>query len=91
MGIDLHTAAVRRTNYPNVRADMSNPAARKKLAIDFGAEVILNSSGPDGSLRREATRAGVPTIVMEGGEVWKVEPAIVATAVRGIKNILRCD
>lgn len=88
MGIDLHTAAVRRTNYPNVRAEMSNPAARK-LAIDFGAEVILNSSGPDGSLRREATRAGVPTIVMEGGEVWKVEPAIVATAVRGIKNILR--
>ncbi len=87
MGIDLHTAALRRTNYPNVRADMDNPAT-KKLAIDFGSEVILSSSGPEGSLRREATRAGVPTIVMEGGEVWKVEPAIVATAVRGIKNIL---
>lgn len=87
MGIDLHTAAVRRTNYPNVRADMSHAVARK-LAIDFGTEVILDSIGPEGSLRREATRAGVPTIVMEGGEVWKVEPAIVATAVRGIKNIL---
>ena len=24
-GIDLHTAAVRRTNYPNIRADMTNP------------------------------------------------------------------
>jgi predicted deacylase len=87
MGIDLHTAAVRRTNYPNVRADMTHPITRR-LAIDFGTEVILDSPGPEGSLRREATRAGVPTIVMEGGEVWKVEPAIVATAVRGIKNIL---
>ena len=26
---------------------------------------------------------------MEGGEVWKVEPAIVETAVRGVKNVLR--
>ena len=87
IGIDLHTAAIRRTNYPNVRADMSNPKIRQ-LAIDFGTEVILSSQGPEGSLRREATRMEVPTIVMEGGEVWKVEPAIVATAVRGIKNIL---
>jgi hypothetical protein len=26
---------------------------------------------------------------MEGGEVWKVEPGIVETTVRGIKNVLR--
>jgi len=87
LGIDLHTASVRRTNYPNVRADLSNPTARK-LAVEFGSEVILDSTGPDGSLRTEATKRGVPTVVMEGGEVWKVEPAIVATALRGIKNIL---
>ncbi len=86
-GIDLHTASVRRTNYPNVRADLSCNAVRK-LAFDFGAEVIVNNPGPDGSLRREACIAGCPTIIMEGGEVWKVEPAIVETAVRGIKNVL---
>lgn len=88
LGIDLHTAAVRRTNYPNARTDMSNPIARQ-LAVDFGSEVIVNATGPRGSLRCEATLAGCPTIVMEGGEVWKVEPAIVETAVRGIKNVLR--
>lgn len=87
LGIDLHTASVRRTNYPTVRAELSNPLA-KSLAIEFGSEVILDNAGPDGSLRTEATKRGVPTVVMEGGEVWKVEPAIVATAVRGIKNIL---
>ena len=87
-GIDLHTAAVRRTNYPNVRADVRNTVVRR-LAEAFGAEIILNTKGPRKSFRREACAAGCPTIIMEGGEVWKVEPGIVETAVRGIKNVLR--
>lgn len=87
-GIDLHTAAVRRTNYPNVRADMSRPEVRA-VAEAFGSEIIINNKGPSGSFRREACRAGCPTIIMEGGEVWKVEPGIVESATRGIKNVLR--
>jgi len=87
-GIDLHTASIRRTNYPNVRGDMSNPEVRK-LAKSFGSEIILNGIGPVGGFRREASKTGCPTIIMEGGEVWKVEPTIVETAVRGIKNVLR--
>ncbi|WP_319550581.1 succinylglutamate desuccinylase/aspartoacylase family protein [Desulfogranum marinum] len=87
-GIDLHTAAVRRTNYPTVRADLGDPQVRK-LAKAFGSEIIINSKGPKNSFRREACAAGCPTIIMEGGEVWKVEPGIVETAVRGVKNVLR--
>lgn len=87
-GIDLHTAAVRRTNFPTVRADVSIPAVRR-LAMAFGSELILDRGGPKKSLRREACAAGCPTIVMEGGEVWKVEPTIVECAVRGIKNVLK--
>ena len=87
-GIDLHTAAIRRTNYPSVRADLSLPAL-KKIATAFGTEILLDGKGPKGALRREATRAGCPTIVMEGGEVWKVEPTIVESALRGIRNVLR--
>lgn len=86
-GIDLHTAAVRRTNFPNLRADMSNEQVQR-LAEAFGCEFILDGKGPAGSFRREVTRAGVPTIVLEGGEVWKVESTIVDTAVRGIRNVL---
>lgn len=86
-GIDLHTASVRRTNYPTVRADLTNPEVRR-IAEAFGAEVIINGKGPKKSFRREACGAGCPTIIMEGGEVWKVEPGIVETAVRGIKNVL---
>ena len=87
-GVDLHTAAVHRTNYPNVRGDLSDPEIRR-LAESFGSEIIINSNGPAGSFRREASKAGCPTIIMEGGEVWKVEPGIVASATRGIKNVLR--
>ncbi len=87
-GIDLHTAALRRTNYPNVRGNMSIPAVRE-IAQAFGSELIVNGVGPKSSLRREGTAAGCPTIIMEGGEVWKVEPSIVEASVRGICNVLR--
>lgn len=86
-GIDLHTASVRRTNYPTVRGDLNNPEVYR-LAEAFGTEIIINGKGPKNSFRREACLAGCPTIIMEGGEVWKVEPGIVETAVRGVKNVL---
>lgn len=87
-GIDLHTAAVRRTNYPNVRCDFRNQDAMR-LATAFGAGVILDGCGPKGSFRREATAAGCPTIVVEGGEVWKVEPSVLECMTRGIVNVLK--
>ena len=85
--IDLHTASVRRTNYPNIRGDLSDPKV-KNLAEAFGSEIVMNGKGPKGAFRREACLAGCPTIIMEGGEVWKVEPGVVDSAVRGIKNVL---
>ncbi|MFK7738108.1 MAG: succinylglutamate desuccinylase/aspartoacylase family protein [Pirellulaceae bacterium] len=86
-GIDLHTAAVRRTNFPNARADLDHPDCAR-LAEAFGAGIILDGKGPKGSLRREATAAGCPTIVVEGGEVWKVESSVSDCMQRGIMNVL---
>ncbi|RMF37204.1 MAG: succinate dehydrogenase [Planctomycetota bacterium] len=87
-GIDLHTAAVRRTNYPTVRGNMRN-ADIARMAHAFGTELVIDSKGATGTFRREATRAGCPTIVVEAGEVWKVEPTIVEVTVKGILNVLR--
>jgi len=86
-GIDLHTAAVRRTNVPTIRADLSMPEVAR-IAEAFGCELTLNGRGPQGALRREACAAGCPTVVLEGGEVWKVEPNIVECATRGVRNVL---
>ncbi len=87
-GIDLHTAAVRRTNFPNARADFKNETCLQ-LAKAFGTGIILHGAGPKGSLRREATNAGCPTIVVEGGEVWKVETSVAECMTRGIFNVLK--
>ncbi len=86
-GIDLHSAAVRRTNYPNARADMEQEATAR-LATLFGAELLLNTPGPEGSLRRAAVNVGCATMILEAGEVWKVEPGVVEYALRGIQNVL---
>ena len=86
-GVDLHTAAVRRTNFPNVRGDLDNEQC-ERLAQAFGAGIILHGKGPKGSFRREATANGCPTIVVEGGEVWKVESSVADCMVRGVNNVL---
>lgn len=85
--VDFHTAAVHRTNYPHVRGDLAHEPV-ERLARAFGCEIIVDSQGPKGSLRQTATAAGHPTILIEAGEVWKVEPTVVTFGLRGIQNLL---
>ncbi len=86
-GIDLHTAASYRTNFPNIRGDLSLTEV-KRLATAFGTELIVDGKGPVGSLRREACKKGCATIILEAGEPFKLEPTILRTGVQGIRNIL---
>lgn len=86
-GIDLHTAAIRRTNYPHVRANMSDKVTAD-LARAFGCELILAGKGPTGSLREATRAAGCRVVVYEAGEAFKFEPAPVRIGVRGIRNCL---
>jgi len=86
-GIDLHTAALRRTNFPNARANLNDPALAA-FARAFGTELIVNNEGPKGSLRQSASAAGCLTMILEAGEVWKVERSYVEYTTRGIKNCL---
>lgn len=85
--IDLHAAAARRTNFPNVRADLDHPGTAK-LAQHFAAEITVHGKGPEGSLRRAAVDADIPAIILEAGEVWKIEPGVTQVGVRGVRNVL---
>jgi len=87
-GVDLHTAAIRRTNFPNVRADMTDPDLAA-FARAFGAELIVSGRGPKGSLRNASCGAGCRTLILEAGEVWRVESGYIEYAVRGITNCLQ--
>ena len=86
-GIDLHSAARHRSNFPNLRADMQDPAVAE-LAKSFGCEIIVDNLGPEGAFRREACAAGCPTVLLEAGGVGKVESAVVEYALGGIRNVL---
>ena len=60
--IDLHTAAVHRSNLPQIRACLDDPIL-KKLAIAFGAPVVVNSKIREGSLREASLNTHTKLLV----------------------------
>jgi predicted deacylase len=87
-GLDLHTAGGERTNYPQIRADLGNPAVAE-LATAFGCPLMVDGAGPEGSLRRTAVAAGVPTVVFEAGSALRLERPFIEVGIAGVINVLR--
>lgn len=88
LGIDLHSAAVHRTNLPQVRVSPGN-AKTMALAEVFGAPVILRSALREGSLRQEAKVAGVDVLLYEAGEGLRFDEMAARAGVAGILRVLR--
>ena len=86
--IDLHTAALGRTNMPQIRANLADRASNR-IARAFGIETILDNVGPKGSLRKIANEAGIGSITYEGGGSNEADPESVQVAIYGILNVLR--
>jgi predicted deacylase len=87
IGIDLHTAAIHRDNFPQVRADLKNEKI-SVVAQKFESPVILHSAPPSGSLRLAAEQEGVPVMVYESGEALRFDERAIRIAVRGILNVM---
>ena len=85
--VDLHTASNNRSNLPQIRADISDPDIRE-LAVHFGLGIVIAGRGPDGSLRREAAKSGVPAIIYEAGEPHRFQEHEVNRGVQGIENVM---
>lgn len=88
LGIDLHTAAIHRDNFPQIRANMSNHNLNF-LAKAFAAPVLLHSAPPEGSLRFASANEEVPVMVYEAGEALRFDELSIRIAVRGILNVMR--
>lgn len=86
-GIDLHSAAVQRTNLPQVRISPGNRRTRE-LADVFGAPVILTSKLRDGSLRMAAGEKGVDMLLFEAGEGLRFDEYAARTGVMGILRVM---
>lgn len=85
--LDLHTASNKRANLPQIRADLTEPAIRE-LAIHFGLGIVVGGAGPDGSLRREAAKAGIPSIIYEAGEPFRFQEDEIERGVQGVENVM---
>ncbi len=86
--IDLHTAAIYRTNLPQIRANLSNEKTNE-MAVAFGTPVIIDAILRDGSLRAEAENIGIPVITYEAGEALRFEPFAIAAGVNGVKRVMQ--
>ena len=87
VGIDLHTGSDRRTNLPQIRADLDDPKT-VKLAEAFGAPVMYHAKLRDGSLRSAARDRGATVLIYEGGEAWRFDEWAIDAGVDGVRRVL---
>jgi predicted deacylase len=88
VGIDLHSAAIHRTNFPQIRVSPGQKRALE-LAEVFGAPVILTSKLREGSLRQVAREMGVEMLLYEAGEGLRFDEFAVRAGVAGIHRVMR--
>jgi uncharacterized protein len=87
VGIDVHTAADKRANLPQIRADLDDPRTRD-LAEAFGARVMVHARLRDGSLRQAALDVGAKVLLYEAGEALRFDDESIATGVAGTRRVL---
>lgn len=87
-GIDLHTAAIHRTNLPQIRATI-NDEVMEKLAHAFDVPIIINSKGSEGTLRYAAIEAGVNMLLYEGGEALRYNEKVIQKGLKGVFSVMQ--
>ncbi len=86
-GIDLHSAALHRTNLPQIRISDARPKA-EELAAAFGAPAIITSPMRQGSLRETATANQVEVLLYEAGEALRFDELAIRVGVKGILRVM---
>lgn len=86
--IDLHTAAIHRHNWPQVRANLDDPETRR-IAKAFGAHVMIHANERDGSLRQASHQRGIPSLLYEGGAALRQNEDAVETGAQGVLSVMR--
>jgi predicted deacylase len=87
-GIDLHTAAAHRDNFPQIRGNLDDPEL-ERLARASCIPVLINAGFRDGSLRSAAADIGVPVLVYEGGEALRFDEVVIRSGVNGVVRAMR--
>ena len=86
-GIDLHTAAIHRSNLPQIRANLDDTET-KRLAHAFNVPVMINSTLRDGSLREAARGLDIPMLLFEGGEALRHDEHVIKSGLNGVLTVM---
>jgi predicted deacylase len=86
-GIDLHTGAIHRSNYPQVRFSEENFIS-KQMAEAFATPIIVPSNIRDGSLRYATDNLNIPVIVYEAGEALRFEEFAIKLGLHGVLRVM---
>jgi predicted deacylase len=88
--IDMHTGSLRRTNMPQIRADISNERV-SELTDGFGKVVVIHSTGSPGMLRYATVMHGIPAVTLEVGESMRIQEDQIETGVSSINRLLESE
>ncbi len=85
--IDFHTGSFKRSNIPQLRADMSNPQVTA-LVTYFDSIVVLHKTGHAKTLRAAASQAGIPAVTFELGRSGTLQAEHVEAGIVSVTHVL---
>lgn len=87
MLVDIHTGSLKRTNLPQLRADMNNPDVAE-FTRGFDRMAVVHSSGSPGMLRTAATNAGIRSVTLEAGESLRIQEHQIEAGVNSLNSLM---
>ncbi|TNF03372.1 MAG: succinylglutamate desuccinylase/aspartoacylase family protein [Gammaproteobacteria bacterium] len=87
MLVDIHTGSLRRTNLPQLRADMNNPEVAT-FTRGFDRIAVVHSTGTRGMLRTAALAVGITAVTMEAGESLRIQQHQIKAGVNSLHSLM---
>jgi len=87
MLVDIHTGSLKRTNLPQLRADMNNPDVAT-FTQGFDRMSVVHSTGSPGMLRTAAVEAGITTVTLEAGESHRIQEHQIEAGVNSLTSLM---
>lgn len=87
MLVDIHTGSLKRTNLPQLRADMNNSDVAE-LTRGFDRMAVVHSTGTAGMLRYAAVEAGIRAVTMEAGESLRIQEHQIKAGVNSLTSLM---
>ncbi|WP_227714736.1 succinylglutamate desuccinylase/aspartoacylase family protein [Marinobacter sp. DY40_1A1] len=87
MLVDIHTGSLKRTNLPQLRADMNNPTVAE-FTRGFDRMAVVHSSGSPGMLRTAAVDVGIRSVTLEAGESHRIQEHQIKAGVNSLTSLM---